>query len=181
MEKIMSILNRCDPATRDHQLRVATLAGNIAAKMGYSAKMIENVRLAGLVHDIGKIFLPPEFAVNSDELTVEELILIRQHPRAGFDMLDGFGLPETVRLSVLEHHEHVDGSGYPNKLFGEQIQIEARIVSVADVIDAMTSDRPYNKALKLSDAVNEISHNKGRFYDLTVVNVYLSITSGAMC
>lgn len=179
MGKIMSIFNRCDVATRGHQLRVSALATSIASYMGLSSRQVNNVRLTGMVHDIGKIFLPPEFAYNNDELSPYELEIVRRHPKVGFDLLDGFGLSKTIRQSVLQHHEHIDGSGYPNNLKGDQISIEAKIVSVADVVDAMTSNRPYNKSLNLVDAINEITRNQGRYFDQDVVNAYLGLVSSA--
>lgn len=177
METIMSILNRCDPRTREHQLRVSKLSASIASAMGLPTEQVDNIRTIGLIHDIGKICLPPELATNTDELSPSELFIVRRHPQVGFDILDGLGFPEVVQKSVLQHHEHIDGSGYPDGLVGGQILIEAKIVSVADVVDAMTSNRPYNRSLNLVDAISEVTNNQGRYFDPVVVSAYLNIYS----
>jgi putative nucleotidyltransferase with HDIG domain len=145
--------------------------------MALSSDQIENIRLIGLMHDIGKMYLPPKCLVEASDLSTIERKLIMDHPVIGFEMLGDIGLPAIVRQSVLQHHEHIDGSGYPCKLEGYQILTEAKVVSVADVIDAMTSHRMYSTASEVDDAIEEISKNSGTFYDPTVVNACMRIFS----
>jgi HD-GYP domain-containing protein (c-di-GMP phosphodiesterase class II) len=177
MKRYTDITSKCDPYTRDHQSRVSALAVWIGQQMELPPNQIEDIRIIGLVHDIGKIALPPEFMVKTDQLNDSERMLIRNHPQIGYDILAGCGLSATIRLSVLQHHEHIDGSGYPKQLRGDQILKEAKIVAVADVIDAMTSHRPYNSSLRIQDAIDEITKNSGKYYDPKIVKTCLGMFS----
>lgn len=175
MERILNIISAHDLTTRDHEKRVSTLAVVISQKMGLSKQQTEFIRIASLLHDIGKVVFPSEFMVKTNELSPAERQLVVTHPQVGFDMLDGLGFPEIIRQSVLQHHERLDGSGYPRGLKGKQILIEAKIVSVADVVDAMTSNRSYNKSLGIKDAVGEITKNSGKYFEPEIVETCLDI------
>lgn len=175
MERVLNIVSARDLPTRNHQRRVSVLAVHIGRQMGMQSRQIETIRNVGLLHDIGKVVFPPEFLVKKDGLSPLERQLVVTHPKVGYDMLDGLGFPETVRQAVLQHHEHIDGSGYPNGLKGPQILTEAKVVSVADVIDAITSNRSYNTSLNLVDAIHEITKNSGRYYEPAIVDAYLEM------
>jgi HD-GYP domain-containing protein (c-di-GMP phosphodiesterase class II) len=177
MNEVTNIISMCDPITRDHQNRVSILAVWIGQVMALSPTQIENIRIVGQIHDVGKVSLPAEFLVKRTDLNPSERIAVMGHPQVGFDLLADSGLSDIVRQSVLQHHERIDGSGYPNQLHGHQIRAEAKVVSVADVVDAMTSHRPYNATLGIVDALNEITKNKGKYYDPPVVDACLRIFS----
>ena len=183
MDKIVDILlNGCDDKTVNHQNDVSEKSVDIANAMCLSAEIVNNVRIIGKVHDIGKICFSRELSKNTDKLTDLELFEVRRHPKVGFDILDGLGFSKVIQESVLQHHERIDGSGYPNGLFGIDIHIEAKIVAVADVVSAMTGKRPYNPdSLTLIDAINEIAINQGRFFDSMVVSAFLGIYSNIAC
>ncbi len=166
-----------DPYTAGHQRRVAHLAGAIAEKMNLSKEQIEGVQLAGTVHDIGKMQIPIEVLSKSDKLTELELDMIKSHPQAGFDILKTIEFQCPVAEYVLQHHERMDGSGYPFGLSSNNITIEAKILSVADVVDAIGPHRPYRKALGIEVALQEISNNKGVLYDPDVVGACLDVVA----
>src|SRR5690606_21541678 len=132
-----------DPYTAGHQRRVADLARSIAAEMGLSRDQIDGIRMAATIHDLGKISVPVELLTKPTRLTKIEFDLIKTHSQAGYDILKDIDFPWPIARMVLEHHERVDGSGYPNGRTRDQILIESRILSVADVIEAMASHRPY--------------------------------------
>lgn len=162
-----------DPYTAGHQRRVAKLAAAIALEMGLSAEQIEGIRIAGTVHDIGKIHVPAEILSNPSKLTDAEFSIIKTHCEAGYEILHTIDFPWPVAQMILQHHEKMDGSGYPNGLKGEEILIEARILCVADVIEAMASHRPYRPGFGIFPALQEVSRNKGRLYDRQVVKAVL--------
>ncbi len=164
-----------DPYTAGHQKRVAGIARAIAQEMGLAAETIDNVRMAGAIHDIGKISVPSEILSKPTKLSDLEMAIIKTHPQTGFDILKDTELPQVISDIVLQHHERLDGSGYPNSLRGEEILPEARILAVADVIEAMTFYRPYRPALGIDVALREIEKNKGILYDSRVVEVCLTI------
>jgi len=169
MKVITSIISKCDPPTKDHQRRVSLLAVQIGRQLSLSSGQIDDIRVISLVHDIGKVILPTEFMVKTTDLNPDERKIVRNHPQVGFDMLNGTGFSDTIKQAVLQHHEHIDGSGYPNNLTGGQILTEAKIVTVADVVDAITSNRPYNPQLDIEDALIELSDHKGTYYDPNIV------------
>lgn len=175
MGKIQNNISMHDFQTRNHERRVSTLAASISQQMGLSSKQTEFIKIASLLHDIGKVVFPPEFMVKTSSLSPAERQLVVTHPQVGFDMLDGLGFSEIIRQSILQHHERIDGSGYPRGLKGRQMLIEAKIVSVADVVDAITSNRPYNTSLDIDDAVGEITKNSGRYYEPEIVETCLAI------
>jgi PAS domain S-box-containing protein len=168
-----------DPYTAGHQQRVSWLACTIAEEMGLNEQGIEGIRWAGLVHDIGKIQVPAEILSKPTTLSDIEMQLIRAHPQNAFDILCTVEFPWPVADIVLQHHERLDGSGYPQALAQEQILQEARILAVADVVEAMASNRPYRPAHSLQETVDEIVEHAGSLYDADVVQAFLAILKDA--
>ena len=164
-----------DPYTAYHQERVEKLASLIAKRMGLSDERLRTVKFASLLHDIGTIAIPADILNKPGKLNPIELGLIRQHPRSGYEILKDidFGIP--VSETVLQHHERLDGSGYPGGLRREEISFEAMIIAVADVVEAISSHRPYRAALGIDEAVSEIKTKSGILYDEDVVKVCLEI------
>ncbi|MBW1837533.1 MAG: response regulator, partial [Deltaproteobacteria bacterium] len=158
-----------DPYTAGHQQRVAELAVAIAIEMNIPKNQIEGIRMAGRIHDLGKISVPAEILSKPTRLTDIEFALIKTHSRIGYDILKEIDFPWPIAQMVLQHHEKMNGSGYPQGLSGEDILLEARVLCVADVVEAMASHRPYRPALGIEKALDEISENKGVFYDPEVV------------
>ena len=164
-----------DPYTAGHQRRVADLARAIATKMGLSKDQIDGIRMAGVIHDIGKVSIPGEILSKPGRLTEIEFNLIKTHPRIGYEILKSIDFPWPVAQIVLQHHERMDGSGYPAGLTGEEILLEARILGVADVVEAMSSHRPYRSALGIDKALEEILQNRDILYDPRVVDACLKL------
>ena len=159
-----------DPYTSGHQQRVAELACRIAVKMQLSAEEINCIRIAGILHDVGKISIPAEILSKPTRLTDLEMNLMKTHSEAGYEILKGISFPWPVADIVIQHHERIDGSGYPQGLSGENILREARIIAVADVVEAMSSHRPYRAALGLPRAMAEIARGRGTAYDPEAVD-----------
>ncbi len=159
-----------DPYTAGHQTRSANLARAIATEMELPQDMIEGIRVAGSIHDIGKLSIPAEILSKPTKLSDLEFALIKEHARRGFEMLKDVESPWPLAEIVYQHHERIDGSGYPRNLKGEEICLEARILTVADVVEAMASHRPYRPGLGIDVALNEIEKNSGIFYDSTVAD-----------
>jgi len=164
-----------DPYTAGHQKNVSQIAIFIAQEMKLPQDKIKGIRIASLVHDIGKISLPAEILNKPTKLSEIEYSLIKDHPQTGYDILKSIEFPWPVAQIVLQHHERLDGSGYPNKLKGDEIILEAKIIGVADVVEAMSSHRPYRSALGIDKALEEISKNKNILYDSEVVDVCLKL------
>lgn len=164
-----------DPYTAGHQRRVADLAWQIAKEMGLSADRIDGIRITGIIHDIGKIHIPAEILSKPKALTSIEFSLIKTHPQVGADILEAIEFPWPVEKIVLQHHERVDGSGYPQGLSKKDILLESRIIGVADVVEAMASHRPYRPALGIDKALKEISDNRSILYDKDVVDICLKL------
>ncbi len=164
-----------DPYTAGHQRRVADLAGRIGKEMGLSADRIDGIKITGIIHDIGKIHIPAEILSKPKALTSIEFSLIKTHPQVGADILEAIEFPWPVGKIVLQHHERVDGSGYPHGLSKKDILLESRIIGVADVVEAMASHRPYRPALGIDKALKEISDNRSILYDKDVVDVCLKL------
>jgi PAS domain S-box-containing protein len=175
VQVISSTVAARDPYTAGHQIRSANLARVIATDMRLPPEKIEGIRMAGSIHDIGKISIPAEILSKPTKLSEIELSLIQEHARRGFEMLKDVESPWPLAEIVHQHHERMDGSGYPRHLRGEEILIEARILSVADVVEAMASHRPYRAGLGIDAALNEIEKNRGIFYDEAVVDVCLRL------
>lgn len=172
---IGNIVEVKDPYTAGHQQRVSKLAMIIAQKMKLPQEKIEGIRIASLVHDIGKISVPAEILNKPIKLTEIEFNLIKDHSQVGYDILKSIEFPWPIEKIVLQHHERLDGSGYPRGLKGEDIIIEARIIGVADVVEAMSSHRPYRPALGIDAALEEITQKKGILYDPEVVDICLKL------
>lgn len=164
-----------DPYTAGHQKRVADLACAIAGECGLSEDHIEGIRMAGIIHDLGKISVPAEILSKPSRLTQNEFNLIKEHPEVGYDILKELEFPWPIAKMVLQHHEKFDGSGYPRGLSGEEILIEARIITVADVVEAMASHRPYRPSKGIKKALAEIVKNKGIHYDPDIVDACIKI------
>ena len=172
---IASIVEMRDPYTAGHQLRVAALAAAIARQMGLPDEQVHAIRLAGMVHDLRKIRIPAEILAKPGKITDIEFSLIQVHPQAGYDILKDINFPWPIAQLVLQHHERMDGSGYPQGLKGEQIELGARILSVADVVEAISSHRPYRPALGIDAALGEISRGRGTHYDSRAVDACLAL------
>jgi len=164
-----------DPYTAGHQKSVSQIATFIAQEMKLPKDRIEGIRIASLVHDIGKISLPAEILNKPTKLSEIEYSLIKDHSQTGHDILKSIEFPWPVARIVLQHHERLNGSGYPQGLKDEDILLEARIIGVVDVVEAMSSHRPYRPALGIDKALEEISKNKGILYDPEVVNACIKL------
>ena len=179
MESIVGALvlaiEKKDPYTSGHQKRVATFAGAIAKEMGLPQDQIDGVRMAAMIHDIGKNAIPGQILSKPAKLGKLEMEMIKEHPQLGYDILKGIEFPWPVAQMVLQHHERIDGSGYPQGLLGDEIYLGAKILGVADVVEAMASHRPYRASLGLDKAMDEISKNSGIFYDPDVVDAGLRL------
>jgi putative nucleotidyltransferase with HDIG domain len=152
-----------DPYTQGHQLRVAKLCGQLTREMGLPDRDVAGIEIAALVHDIGKLSVPAEILTKPGKLSDKEFALIKDHSQAGYDILKGIDFGWPVADIALQHHERMDGSGYPNALTGEDILLAARVVAVADVVEAMASHRPYRAALGVDAGVREILGHPEKF------------------
>ena len=175
IETMSKIVEAKDPYTAGHQRRVSQLAVAIAKELNLSQDKIEGIRIASLIHDIGKIGLPTEILSKPTKLSDIEFSLIKEHPQIGYDILKSVDFSYPVAKIALQHHEKLDGSGYPNHLKGDVILFEAKIICVADVVEAMSSHRPYRPALGIEKALEEISQNKGTLYDPEAVDTCLKL------
>ena len=175
IQAMTMVVEMRDPHTAGHQQRVTQLACAIAKQMGLSKEQISGLRLAGLIHDIGKVRVPAEILTNPNGLYEPELMMIKAHPVLGYEILRAIDFPWPVAQIVLQHHERMNGSGYPSGLSGEDIIMEARILAVADVVEAMASHRPYRASLGINKALAEISQNKGVLYDSKAVDACLTL------
>ena len=174
--KAMSMtLELRDPYMAGHQHRVSSLAVTIAQEMNMPWEKIEGIRFAGIIHDIGKIAAPAEIMAKPGRLTKTEFQLIKDHPRIGYDMIKDIAFPWPVAHIVLQHHERLDGSGYPEGLVGDAILPEARILAVADVVEAVCSLRPYRPALGIEKGLEEIRKGRGLRYDTRVVDACIKL------
>lgn len=164
-----------DPYTAGHQRRVTDLAVAIAGRMGMDEDDAAGLRVAAMVHDIGKVYVPAEFLNRPGRLSAEEFAIIRTHPGIGYDILHPVEFPWPVADMVLQHHERLDGSGYPGGLSGGDILPGSRVLSVADVVEAICSHRPYRPGLGLDVALGEVAHMRGTHYDPEVVDACLAL------
>ena len=179
IQKVTSLVGFRDPYTADHQQRVGILAGFIAKEIGLTDWQVKGIYVAGLLHDVGKAAVPLEILNKPDKLTAEEFDVIKNHCQAGFDLLKDINFPWRVTETILQHHERLDGSGYPRKLTGTDIILEARIMGVADVVDAMCYARSYRPPLGLEAALNEIRLQRGILYDTHIVDACLTLLGQA--
>ena len=172
---MVSAVEARDPYTAGHQFRVADLACAIATEMKLSKDRIEGIHMAGSIHDIGKLSIPAEILAKPTKLSEIEFSLIKEHARKGYEMLKDVESSWPLAEIVYHHHERMDGSGYPRNLKGDEILMEARIMAVADVVEAMASHRPYRAALGINAALKEIEDNRGSLYDADVVDACLRL------
>jgi HD-GYP domain-containing protein (c-di-GMP phosphodiesterase class II) len=179
MEALMQVLESTmetrDPYTVGHQRRVSQIACSIAREMGLSEDRLQNLRIAGTLHDLGKFAIPSDLLSKPGKLTTQEFALIRTHPQVAYNILEPISLPGNTAQIILQHHERLNGSGYPQGLKGEEILLEARILGVADVMEAMCSHRPYRAALGLAETLDELTSNQGILYDAAVVETCLKL------
>ena len=164
-----------DPYTASHQRRVTALACAIAKEMRLLPRQVEGIRMAATIHDIGMISIPSEIVSKSGQLTESELSIVRDHPKIGYDILKEIEFPWPIADIILQHHERIDGSGYPAGLSDKDILLEAKILGVADIVEAMASHRPYRPALGIDKALEEISQKKGTLYDVQTVDACLRL------
>lgn len=172
---LSDMLNLKDPYTQFHEKNVAKLALEIAERMGLDEFTIESIRVASMVHDIGKINIPTEILSKPGKLSDIEFEMIKKHPETAYEILRKVDLPWPVAEIVYQHHERLDGSGYPRHLKSDEILLEAKIIIVADVVEAMSSHRPYRAALGFEAAIEEIKKNAGVLYDAEIVQICTSI------
>lgn len=175
VEAIAATLERRDPYTAGHERGVAELAVAIGREMGLPDSICEGIHFGGLIHDLGKIQVPAEILSKPSRLSPIEYELVKGHPEVGYDILKGIEFPWPVAQMVLQHHERLNGSGYPRSLRGEEIILEARILAVADVVEAMASHRPYRPGQGVDKALAEIERNRGSLYDTQAVDACLRL------
>jgi PAS domain S-box-containing protein len=175
IQVLAAITEKRDPYTGGHQRRVADLARAIGQEMGFTAERLEGLLMAGIIHDIGKVSVPAEILSNPNGLTKYEYELIKAHPQVAYDILKDVNFSWPIAEMVLQHHERMNGSGYPRGLKGDDILLEARILAVADVVEAMASHRPYRPARGVEAALEEIEKNKGILYDPLVVSACVTL------
>jgi PAS domain S-box-containing protein/putative nucleotidyltransferase with HDIG domain len=175
VEAVVKALEARDPYTAGHQRRVAKLAVAIARELGWESNRIEGLRFGAMIHDIGKINTPAEMLVKPSKLNDIEYSLIQGHSQVGYDILKDIEFPWPIADITHQHHERLDGSGYPQGLKGDEICMEVRIVAVADVVEAMSSHRPYRPALGMDAALNEVKNQSGKLFDSKVVGACLKI------
>lgn len=175
VEAVSAMVELRDPYTSGHERRVGELAAALGEELGLPEATVKGLRMTGYVHDIGKISVPAEILSKPGRLTELEYEIIKNHARSGYDILKGVEFPWPLPEVILQHHERLDGSGYPQRLKGEAIILEARILAVADVVESMASHRPYRPALGIDKALEEIEQNSGRFYDPQVAAACLRL------
>jgi PAS domain S-box-containing protein len=174
LAKIVSrVIESCDPYTAGHQQRVAELARLVGKNMGLDEDMVERLYFNGLLHDIGKISVPTSILAKPGELAEEEWALIRAHTKQGYNILKDANLPWPVAEVALQHHERLDGSGYPDGITGDKLSLEVSILAVCDVVEAMSSHRPYRPARTTADILKELTDGRGTKYNVNVVDVML--------
>lgn len=175
IQAIAMTIEKRDPYTAGHQWRVSQIAVEIAHEMGMDAERIEGLRLGAMVHDIGKIYVPVDILTRPGALLDIEFSLIKTHPQVGNDIIKHVHFPWPVADMILQHHERMDGSGYPQGLKGDEILLEARIIALTDVVEAMASHRPYRPAPGLDKALAEIRRGAGSVYDADVAAACLRL------
>ena len=179
MQAIIQVMDSAiavrDPYTVEHQKRTTHIATTIAQDLGLSPASLVTLVVAGRLHDLGKIAVPMEILSKPGRLTDLEFAMIKTHPQVASDILKPLNFPEGITLTIMQHHERLDGSGYPHGLDGREIMMEAKILAVADVVEAMCSHRPYRPALGIERAMEEIAKKRGLSYDPAVVDSCLRI------
>jgi response regulator RpfG family c-di-GMP phosphodiesterase len=181
IQAIAATVEMRDPYTAGHQERVAWIACAIGEAMGLADDRVYGLRMAAVLHDLGKIAVPAEILSRPGQLTALEYGIIKNHPQYGYDILKRIDFPWPLATIVLQHHERMDGSGYPQGLKGDEIVLEARILAVSDVLETMVSHRPYRPSLGINQAILELRQNRGILYDGDVVdNCIEMIASGQL-
>jgi len=175
---LIAALEMKDPYTAGHQQRSANVACAIAQEMGLAQDIIEGINIASTIHDVGNLSIPVEILIKPSKLTGKEYSKVKEHARAGYEMFKDVELPWPLAEIIYQHHERIDGSGYPRRLKGNKILLEARILAVADVVDAMSTRRPYRASLGLDAALEEIEKNRGTLYDKTASDACLRLFRG---
>jgi putative nucleotidyltransferase with HDIG domain len=175
IQALSTTIEMRDPYTAGHQRRVAALAVAIAEEMDLAKESVENINIAGVIHDIGKIYIPVEILIRPGRLSEYEINIIRAHPQYGHDIMAETEVPEPVAEIVHQHHERLNGSGYPEGKKDKDILLESKILSVADVVEAMSSHRPYRPALGIDVALDEIKNYRGIYYDPEVSDACLRL------
>ena len=175
IQTIADTVEARDPYTAGHQRRVAELAAAIAREMDLPEEQVTGIHLAATIHDLGKIHIPAEILSKPSRLNAIEYMLIKTHPQDGYDILKNVKFPWPIADIILQHHERLDGSGYPQGLKGDAILLEARILCVADVVEAMSSHRPYRPGLGIDAALEEITSSRGIQYDPQVVDACVAL------
>ena len=182
MDPIVEVLESAmavqDPYTVGHQQRVAQISLALAREIGLGERQIGNLEMAARLHDFGKISVPIGILSKPGKLSGPEMATMKRHPVNGADMLKSLTLPTSTFMTIMQHHERINGSGYPFGLTGEDILLEAKILGVADVVEAIASHRPYRPSLGIETALGEIFLNKGVLYDTSVVNAFARLYSG---
>lgn len=179
IQAVALTVEKRDPYTAGHQRRVAELAVAIGKRMGLDEGRIMGLHLGGVIHDLGKIYIPSEILNRPGRLSEAEYSLVKSHPEVGAEIIADIEFPWPVREIVLQHHERLDGKGYPHGLKGDEIVLEARIVAVADVVEAISSHRPYRPALGMAEALEEIRAGQGTKYDAAVVDACIAVLEAA--
>jgi len=175
MEVLESTMAARDPYTVGHQRRVSQIACTLGREMGLDEERLHNLRVAGKLHDLGKFAIPSDLLSKPGKLTPQEFALVKTHPQVAYNILEPISLPGNTAEIILQHHERLNGSGYPRGLKGEEILLEARILGVADVMEAMCSHRPYRASLGLADTLDELTLNRGILYDAAVVETCVKL------
>jgi PAS domain S-box-containing protein/putative nucleotidyltransferase with HDIG domain len=175
VQAMATVVESRDPYTAGHQRRVAELAHAIASEMRLPTNQVDGLQMAAVIHDLGKMAVPAEILSKPTKLKKSEFELIKEHPQAGYEILKNIAFPWPIARIILEHHEKMDGSGYPNGLLGENTLLESKILTVADVVEAMASHRPYRPALGIDAALAEIEKNKGTLYDADAVDACMRL------
>lgn len=175
IQAISTTIEKRDPYTAGHQRRVTKLCRAIATHMDFDWERIQGLRMAAAIHDLGKINIPSAILNKPSPISVHELAIIQMHPYTAYEILKDIQFPWPIAETIYQHHERLDGSGYPRQLKGEEILLEARILAVADVVESIASFRPYRPELGLEAAVTEIESNKGVLYDVSVVEICIKL------
>ena len=176
---IENMVDAHDPLAAGHQQEVALLAKAIAQEMSDDNEFINCVFLAAQIHDVGKILIPSEILNLPSKLNNMQQIIIKLHPETGYSILKPIDFPWDIARVIYQHHERLDGTGYPQGLPGDQILLESKILAVADVVQAMVSNRSYHPPISVEKAIEELETNKGKLYDSDVVNTYVSLVKRA--
>jgi len=175
IQAMSTTIEKRDPYTAGHQRRVTKLCRAIATQLGFNWERIQGLRMAAAIHDLGKINIPSAILNKPGPISEHELAIIQMHPYTAYEILKDIQFPWPIAETIYQHHERLDGSGYPRQLKGDQILLEARILAVADVVESIASFRPYRPELGLEAALDEIESNKGVLYDSAVVEICIEL------